>query len=237
MFGQNLKKFVSENLFPEKVRCLLCDFEIFEGELCSDCLKSLSFNNGQTCPKCGRKTAKSEICIECKANMPHYDRAFSPLVYEGGSAEIVVAFKNGRPYIAKYLSSLMVAKLQDIPKADGIVYVPVTERTLRDRGYNQSELLAKALSAAIGVPVLDEAVVKVKDTTAQKELTRPQRLKNLQTCFKADKSQVNGKRLIVIDDVMTTGATAECMALTLKNAGVCAVFVVAAASVKYSRVD
>lgn len=234
-FGQNLKKFVKDNLFPEKMRCLMCDFEIFEGELCSDCLKSLSFNDGEVCPKCGRQTAKSEICIECKANMPPYNRALSPLVYENGSVELVGAFKNGRPYIAKYLSSLMVAKWRDIPKADGIVCVPMTDRALRDRGYNQSELLAKELSAAIGVPVLREAIVKVQDTPAQKELTRAERLKNLRAGFKADKKQVKGKTLIVIDDVMTTGATAESMAQTLKNAGACAVFVVTAASVKYSR--
>lgn len=234
-FGQNVKKFVKDNLFPEKMRCIMCDIEIFDGELCSDCLKSLSFNDGEGCPKCGRKTAKSEICIECKAHMPPYNRAMSPLVYEGGSVELVGAFKNGRPYIAKYLSSLMVAKLQGIPRADGIVCVPMTDRALRVRGYNQSELLAKHLSMATGVPVLHRAVVKIKDTPAQKELTRVERLKNLQSCFKADKKQVKGKALIVIDDVMTTGATAESMAQTLKNAGACAVFVITAASVKYSR--
>lgn len=234
-FGQNLKRFIKENMFPEKVQCLLCDIEIFEGELCGDCFKSLSFNDGEVCPKCGRKTAKSEICIECKANMPPYDRAFSPLVYEGGSAELVGALKNGRPFIAKYLSVLMAPKLQDMPQADGIVYVPMTDRALHKRGYNQSELLAKAISEATGVPVLREAVVKAKDTPEQKELTRAQRRKNLQACFKADKSRVNGKTLIVVDDIMTTGATAESMALTLKNAGACAVFVLVAASVKYGQ--
>lgn len=234
-FVQNFKKFVSESVFPPKMRCILCDVEIFEGELCSDCLKPLSFNDGETCPKCGRKTAKSEKCIECKAHMPPYDRAFSPLVYEGGSAELVNAFKNGRPYIAKYLSALMTAKTQEIPRADGIVCVPMTDRALRRRGYNQSELLAKELSAETGVPFIEGAVVKVKDTPAQKDLSRTERLKNLQACFKADKSLVSGKTLIVTDDVMTTGATAECMALTLKNAGARAVFVVISASVKNSR--
>ena len=234
-FGQNLKRFIKENLFPEKVQCLLCDIEIFEGELCGDCFKSLSFNDGEVCPKCGRKTAKSEICIECKANMPPYDRAFSPLVYEGGSAEIVGALKNGRPFIAKYLSTLMASKLQDMPQADGIVYVPMTDRALHKRGYNQSELLANALSESTGVPVLREAVVKAKDTPAQKDLPRAQRRKNLQACFKADKSRVSGKTLIVVDDIMTTGATAESMASALKNAGACAVFVLVASSVKYGQ--
>lgn len=235
-FGQNLKKFLSKNLFPEKFRCLVCDIEIFEGDFCTDCLKSLSSNDGATCPKCGRKTAKSEICIECKAHMPAYDRAFSPLVYEDGSAELVAAFKGGRPFIANYLSARMAAVLNELPAVDGIAYVPMTDRVLRKRGYNQSELLAKALSAAIGVPVLGGAVTKVKETTAQKDLARAQRLKNLQDCFKADKKEVNGKKLLVVDDIMTTGATADSMALALKKAGACTVFVVTAASVEYSKI-
>lgn len=235
--GQSLKKFLTDGLFPEKFTCLACDIEIFEGELCPDCLKRQFVNDGPTCPKCGRKTAKSEICIECKAHLPAYDRAVSPLVYEDGSAELVAAFKSGRPYIAKYLSARMTVVLKELPEAEGIVYVPMTERALRERGYNQSELLAKRISEKIGVPVLVEAVTKVKETPPQKELSRAQRLKNPEDCFKADKKQIKGKTLLVVDDIMTTGATADGMALCLKRAGAGAVFVVTAASVKYNRGD
>lgn len=211
----------------------MCDIEIFEGELCGDCLKELVFNNGATCPKCGRKTAKSEICIECKAHMPGYDRAFSPLVYEEGSLELVSLFKDRRPFIAKYLAELMVANVKDFPQADGIVCVPMSDRALRKRGYNQSELLAKAVANATGIPFFPQAVEKIEDTPAQKGLSREQRIKNLQHCFKADKEQVEGKTLILIDDILTTGATAESIAKTLKTAGACAVFVVTASSVEY----
>lgn len=234
-FWQNLKRFASENFFPEKFRCLLCDVEIFEGELCADCLKSLRLNDSTTCPKCGRKTAKSEICIECKAHLPAYDRAFSPLVYEDGSAALVGAFKNGRPYIAKYLSDFMVEKINGISKVDGIVYVPVSDRALYKRGYNHSKLLAEAASAATRIPVLCDAVVKIKETPDQKDLSRARRLKNLLGCFKADAVAVKGKTIVVIDDVMTTGGTADSIAQTLKNAGAGAVFVITAASVEYKK--
>lgn len=234
-FWQNLKKFAVENFYPEKYRCLLCVTEIYDGNyLCSDCLKRLVINDGVTCPKCGRKVAKNEICIECKANMPTYDRAFSPLLYEDYSARLVGAFKNDFPNFATYIAELM-AEVKGVPKADGIVYIPMTKRALNKRGYNQSRLLAEAYSAIVGVPVLYDAVKKIKETPAQKDLDRSQRLKNLQSCFKADAAAVKGKTLIVVDDIMTTGATADCMAKTLKTAGACAVFVITAASVEYKK--
>lgn len=234
-FGQNLKDFLFGSIYPENFCCLLCDVEIFEGELCADCLDSLSVNDGATCPKCGRKTGKSEICIECKANMPSYERAFSPFVYEGGSAEAVAAFKGGRTFMADYFAERMAATLNGLPEVDGIVCVPMTAKALRRRGYNQSELLARALSRRTGVPFFEKAVKKVKETPAQKELGRARRVKNLQNCFKADKGTVSGKKLLVVDDVITTGATVDGMALTLKNAGACLVFVVTAASVEYKN--
>lgn len=233
MFGQNVKKFLKESLFPENFCCLLCDIEIFEGELCGDCLKALSLNNGTVCPKCGRKTAESEICIECKAKMPTYEFARSPLVYEKGSSDLVNAFKNGRPFIAKYLASLIAQTLKDIPKVDGIVFVPLSDKALRKRGYNQSELLAAEVSKLAGISVLYGAVEKIKETPKQKNLTREKRFKNLQECFKANKEQVRGKTLLVIDDILTTGATVDSMTQALKKAGTCAVFVVTAASVEY----
>lgn len=232
-FRQNLKKFLRGNLFPQYFTCLLCDIEIFKGELCADCLKRLVLNNGATCPRCGRKTAKSEICIECKAHLPAYDRALSPLIYDKGSADLIARFKGGQPHIAEYLSRLIAEKIEELPEVDGIVSVPMSARALRDRGYNQSELLVEAVSERTGIPVLHGAAEKAGETPAQKELTRAERLKNLRTAFKADKSLVKDKALLIIDDVMTTGATLDSLALTLKNAGARSVFAVAAASVEY----
>lgn len=232
-FRQSSIKFLKDNIFPQHFACLLCDIEIFKGELCADCLKRLVPNVGATCPKCGRKTAKSEICMECKAHLPAYDRALSPLVYDGGSADLIFRFKNGRPYIARYLSQFIAEKLRELPASDGIVFVPATDSALRDRGYNQSELLAVEVSKSTGIPVLYGAVERAKNTHAQKNLPRAERLKNLDSAFKANKKLVKDKTLIIIDDVMTTGATFDVLAQTLKNAGAHKIFAVAAASVEY----
>lgn len=165
--------------------------------------------------------------------MPAYERAFSPFVYEGTGGDLVSKYKSGYPFLADYLAERILLSLGGLPKTDGVVYVPATARNFYERGYNQSKLLAERVAEGLGVPVLEGAVVKIKETVAQKELYREQRLKNLQDCFKADKNLVKGKTLLIVDDVMTTGATTDAMASCLKKAGAGTVFVATAASVEY----
>lgn len=169
--------------------------------------------------------------------MPAYDRAVSPLVYKGTAAALIARFKNGHPHVGRYFSELIAEKVKELPKVDGIVYVPMTKKAERKRGYNQAELLADALSGLTGIPVLRGAVQKHKDTPTQKNLPRAVRLKNLQNAFKVDKNAVMGRVLLVVDDVMTTGGTLDSMSESLKRAGAQKVFAVTAASVEYGTVD
>ena len=233
-FLQNFKKTLRQNLFPERFACHICGVEIFEGDLCADCLKTVVFNDGASCPVCGRRTNKSEVCLECKAHMPAYKKAVSALSYDGGGGELVVRFKNGSPYLSRYLAELIAGKLKDLPGFDGIVFVPMTAKDERSRGYNQSRLLAEELSVLCGAPVISGAVEKIKDTPGQKELPRAERLRNLNGCFKVDKSAVKGKTVLIVDDVMTTGATLDSLAAALKKAGAKEVFAACTASVEYA---
>ena len=110
------------------------------------------------------------------------------------------------------------------------VYVPMTEKALKKRGYNQSKLLAEALSLKTEVPVLD-CVVKVKETKRQATLKRGERLKNLKEAFRVcDKKAVKDKTIVLVDDVTTTGATAEVIAERLKSAGAKLVYLITVAS-------
>lgn len=225
-------KTVQKYAFPDNFACALCGIEIFEGFLCPDCLKTVEFNDGITCPVCGRKTAKAEVCIECKANLPEYKKAVSPLVYRDGGIGLVMRFKRGNPWLADTLARLAAPKLADLPKPDVLVYVPMTERAIKRRGYNQAALFARKLGDICNIPVAD-AIEKVKESPEQKGLTRAERIKNLDGCFKVDKSAVNGKTVLVADDVLTTGATLDEICKKLKSAGACAVFAVTIASVEY----
>lgn len=227
-------KWLSEQLFPDNYTCELCGKEIFDGgRFCEDCAPSVIFNDGETCPVCGRKTETSSLCLECKALAPKYKKAASAIVYENGGAKLVYKFKNGDAYLKDYFADLLKDKCAEFANADGICFVPMTGKAVRGRGYNQAELLAKALSARLGIPVLKNALIKLKDSAQQKSLTKSERENNLKGCFKADKEIVNGKTLILVDDVMTTGATAEAICAELIKRGAKEIYFVTAASVEY----
>lgn len=218
--------------FPQDYRCKLCGTEIFGGDYCNACIAQISFNDGIVCPVCGRRTAKDEICMECKASAPLYEKAASPLVYEKGGMALVARFKRGAGWLAVYFARLAATKLKTFPSYDIIVYVPCSLKAASKRGYDQAELFAREVGRLTGVPVAD-AVIKIKETPQQKELSKAERFKNLQGTFKADRQAVKGKSVLVVDDVLTTGATLDSVAYTLKKAGAAHIYALTAASVEY----
>ena len=226
-------KFLKENLFPPSFTCDGCGIETFGGNLCPECLKNTTFNDKFTCPICGRKVARNEICIECKAKPPLFEYAVSSLIYEGTAVNLIHKFKNGAAYLKDYFADLIVKKLTDFPKFDYITFVPMTKKAERKRGYNQSKLLAESISERINVPVAD-VIEKVKNTTEQKSLSGKERAKNLEGSFKAkSKDALLDKNVLLVDDILTTGATADAVCMSLFRAGAMKVFLATIASVEY----
>jgi len=221
--------------FPKNFTCDLCGAEVFDrSNLCKSCAESVHYNNGETCPKCGRKTNNSSgLCLECKELAPLYDKAYSAFVYEAGVKTLIGRFKNGKAYLAEFFAEKMYAATGDIPDAQAVCYVPMTKKSMHKRGYNQAQLLAERYGKLSKLPVLNGALVKVKETPPQKSLTRMDREENLRGCFKADFKLVKGKNIILIDDVMTTGATADVAVRQLKRRGAAKVYFVTTASVEY----
>ncbi len=231
---KRIGRFLSEALFPSSFTCDICGIETFGGNLCLSCLKKVIYNCAPNCPICGRKNVISEICMECKANAPKFKKAVSALIYENGSAVLIAKFKNGHPYLKDYFAELLVERLFEMPELDCIVYVPMTKKAVRKREYNQAELLAKSISKRIDLPVIKNCVIKIKETNEQKSLSRKERAKNLKGCFKVEKaSEIKGKRVLLIDDVLTTGATAEAITEKLLKAGADSVYLATVASVEY----
>lgn len=232
----NFFKAIINAIFPKHYACLLCGKEIFDGgDFCQKCQKTLTFNDQTTCPVCGRKTDRNEICLECKAQTPIFDKGVSAFVYEGGARKLILKFKKDGAYLKEYLSNVMYEKCASFTDADGVCFIPMTPKAIRKRGYNQAELLAEELSKLLSLPLLKNAIEKVKQSGEQKMLSKEERLKNLQGCFKADSDEVNGKTLIVVDDVLTTGATADAVCRELKKRGAKKLYFVTAASVEYKH--
>ncbi|MDE6001565.1 MAG: ComF family protein [Clostridia bacterium] len=230
--------FLSEAMFPRSFTCDICGIETFGGNICPDCLKTVTFNDKVTCPVCGRKTYRPETCIECKADLPLYKKAYSPLVYENGAAALIAKFKNGSGYLKEYFSDIMAEYLATLSDFDCIVYVPMTEKAVRKRGYNQAQLLANGLSKRLQKPIINDALIKEKDTAEQKTLSRKERAENLANCIKVVKrSEVKDKKLLLVDDILTTGATAKAVCKKLLSAGAKRIYLVTAASVEYKQPD
>ena len=230
-----LFKWLDEQLFPENYTCELCRREVFDGSrLCAECAKTVTFNFGDTCPVCGRKSLSSTVCLECKALAPRYKKAVSAIVYRDGGTKLIYKFKHGNAYLKEYFADLLEKKCADFVGAEGICFVPMTKYITKERGYNQAELLAKTLAKRLNLPLLKGALKKVKATAPQKSLTMKERASNLHGCFKANKKVVNGKTLILVDDVMTTGATAEAVCTELKKRGAKDIYFVTVASVEYN---
>jgi competence protein ComFC len=165
--------------------------------------------------------------------MSAIDKARSVFVYKEPINYLIQGLKysNQRYLIDFFRKDLKNLYLQNYFNADYIIGIPMTKKSLRKRGYNQSILLAKALSEDTGVSYLD-CVEKVKESKRQAKLGRAERLKNLKGVFKViNKKLVKDKTIVIVDDVSTTGATAQTVAERLKSAGAKSVYLLTVASV------
>lgn len=230
---QVIKKRIRQYDDEHNYTCDVCSREVFDHKrVCSKCYSALPWNDAVYCPLCGRKELESGICLECKQRPPDYDKARSCFSHEGEAVRLVLRFKRGDKFLYRTLCDfLQPLFLKEYPKIDILTFVPMTKTAEKRRGYNQSRLLAEELALRCD-KTMDDLVEKRRDTDEQKTLGREARMKNLEGCFHVrDRKTVNGKSILVIDDILTTGATAEAMANVLYRAGAHSVYVLTITSV------
>lgn len=166
-----------------------------------------------------------EQCGRCAAGEYDFDRARSFGAYEGSLREILHLFKyRGMRPLAAPLATRIAAVLErewTTAEFDAIVAVPLAAARRRERGYNQAELLARELARRRGLPLLEEVCVRARPTQPQTGLTRAQRLENMRGAFAPGPraALLSGRRILLVDDVLTTGATLSVCAHVLKKAG------------------
>lgn len=231
---EKFKEFLRKTLFNETWTCNLCDREIFEGYFCQDCIEKLPFNNKDICFHCGRKVSvPTNNCVTCKNKLVSIDKGRSVFEYKDEIAMLIQKFKfENKRYLAKAFAFYLEKEyLKGYFNADFITYIPMSDKRLKERGYNQTELLAKELSIRVGVPV-KQVLQKEKETPHQVGLTREERFKNLSGSFKViNKKELTDKTVLIVDDVTTTGATGEVVAELLKRKGAEKVYLLTVASV------
>ena len=227
---------LADLVFPR--RCPFCDGVLpFGGRLvCSHCESELPYTGSDYCLKCGRQlgTGTDEFCPSCRRVSHSFDEGRSLFVYNDVVRHSIAAFKyrNRREY-ADFYSEELFRKFGAYirsKKPDVLVPVPVSRLRRRRRGYNQAELLAERLGRLCGIPVKKDLVLRIRETTALKELGRRQRQKNLKKAFKITGNVVKLKTIMVIDDIYTTGSTMDEISSVFKDAGVRHVFFLTVAS-------
>ncbi|MBM4137488.1 MAG: ComF family protein [Nitrospira sp.] len=158
-----------------------------------------------------------KICGQCLKKPPPFSMVINYGLYEGVLAEAINQLKFYRiKRLSKPLGTLLFSL--DLPQVDGIVPVPLTAKGLRERGFNQSLLIARVVSKGIKVPLLMDVLAKGKETPPQIGLSAKERLINLKNAFKVN-GDIKGLRLLLVDDVMTTGATVKECSKQLMKAG------------------
>lgn len=213
--------------------CDVCGREVFQNErICDDCRKHLPWNLAPVCPLCGRKVGEEGLCLDCKRKPLVVKRARSCFLHEGDAARLVVRFKRGQKYLFRTLCDFLhPLAAKEFPEADAVTFVPMTAKAERARGYNQSRLLAEELGRRMGLELL-APTVKQRETKAQKFLGREERAENLKGCFHVrERKLVRQRRILLVDDTLTTGATSDELASALLRAGAAAVYLITVTSV------
>lgn len=222
-------------------RCMACGTLVGEnGALCAACWSELSFITEPQCLQCGYPFeidfGEPIRCGACLARPPAVDRARAAVAYDDPARAMIIAFKHGDrtdlgPGLARWLERVARPLFED---ADVIVPVPLHRRRLWNRRYNQASILALALSRRAQVPVAPELLSRKRDTRSQGHLSPSARRRNIEGAFRVEarhRPALKGRRVLLVDDVHTTGITLEVCARTLKRAGAAAVDAVTLARV------
>lgn len=224
--------------------CLGCKNKLKDSSvdslICSQCWDSIERNTPPFCYSCGRHLDKPKftknICPNCIKIKLYFDRAFSPCVYTGLIKELVHQFKyQNKDHLGLPLSRLMIEFIKEynlpVDYLDFIVPIPLHKTRLREREFNQAEILSKYIAREFNKKILNNALGRHRNTKTQTELEINERFLNVRGSFSLNNNaDIKGKNILLVDDVLTTGATSSEAALTLKDAGANIVFVLTLAN-------
>ena len=199
--------------------------------ICQTCRDIMPIVSSPICPKCGIPfigTGSDHRCGQCMTNPPHFDTARAHFLYEGPIRDLIHSYKyNQKTHLRNPLALLTLEGLSAFLKSQNlhlIVPVPLHRSRLQQRGFNQAVLLGRTISHYLSLPMLPDVLVRTRPTEPQIDLSSAERRLNVKgafTVFKPD--QIASKRILLLDDVMTTGSTMDECAKELKKAGADAV--------------
>jgi ComF family protein len=220
---KQLQKTAIDFFFPP--RCVGCG----KGGsfVCTRCFHTLPHISSPVCTRCGKPETSGPFCPTCWGWASYIDGIRSPFRFDGAIRQAIHDFKyRNLRAIAPHLAELLFSYLQTNPVTGNVlVPVPLHPRRLRNRGYNQSTLLAGELGRLAGIPLEKGCLVRSRHTSAQtRTVNVEQRKRNVAGAFQCVTNNLNGNQVILIDDVCTSGSTLEACAIAIKSAGAVSVW-------------
>lgn len=227
-----LGKIILDCIYPD--RCPVChDIIMPKGrKLCPECEQKLRFLTQPRCKRCSKVLLdeQAEYCFDCQRGRHLFDEGFSIFPYDTLMQRSMIYFKfHGRREYGEFYGEMILRCARPIIERwnpEVLLPVPIHSSKRRKRGYNQSEIIGRVLSKGFSIPVRSNLLKRVKCTKAQKELNNQERRRNLKGAFAAEKEVSGYRRVLLVDDIYTTGSTVDELAGVLKKQGVEKVFFV-----------
>jgi len=199
-----------------------CNCQKIGFEICPDCWETIDrIQPESACRRCGKLLSRGRICSNCRQTPPAFDQVRSWALYQGAMKNILTGIKYQRRF---GLVPVLIPALVESIRAWGINFdlltaVPLGKKRLRERGYNQADLVARPVAKGLTKPYNSQVLQRVRETRSQVGLNIDERRENLTGAFIADDEICRGKTVLLLDDICTTGATLDACAAALKDAG------------------
>lgn len=213
-----------QTLLP--LSCLLCQQGVTAGVICPTCAADLEQSYCH-CLRCGLPLPSTQTqCGHCLAHQPNFERLYACGLFRPPLNQVVFQLKYAKqPLFANILGQMLANQVkQQLPASQSLpellVPVPLHAKKERQRGFNQAQLIAQHCGQQLNIPVNTTAVKRIKNTQSQTQLTRQQRQQNMHRAFKQMTALQGISHLAIVDDIVTTGATANSLSQVLKQAGV-----------------
>jgi ComF family protein len=199
--------------------CVLCGSMSLDGLWCADCDKSLPYLDTAHCPVCALPTPAGETCGRCLRHSPSFTRTTAVFGYAFPLDKLIQAMKYGEQLaLAHTFAEKLALRLGRASLPDCVIPMPLHPARLRERGFNQSLLVAARTAGRLDLELLANACQRVRDTPPQSALPWKERKKNVRNTFRCD-MDLTGKHVALVDDVLTTGASLNALAEAVKKRG------------------
>ncbi|HHU17932.1 MAG TPA: ComF family protein [Clostridiales bacterium] len=228
-------------IYPSNIYCISCGNIINDSRpysLCDMCVRSLKWANARNCQCCGKILQDSyapNLCSDCLEEEHIFNKGYTCVEYTAAERDIIHNFKyKDKAYLGRKLAEILYDRIKvEELETDIVVPVPMHIKKQRKRGYNQAAVMASSLAKFMGVPYEGKALVRTIETKPMSSLGAHERKNNVQYAFDVrenKKNNITGKRVLLVDDVYTTGSTADSCASVLLATGAKEVFIITFAS-------